>query len=63
VQVIIDRFSMANEKEIDAVIYLKSNLSQYYQEFQFAFIDSRCCDYLQIIDVVMSVVDEKNIMS
>lgn len=58
-QIIVDRFSMTEEKEVDAMFYFKNKLSNYYQEVQIAFIDSRCCDYLQIIDVVISVIDEK----
>ncbi len=58
-QIIIDRFSMTKANEINAYNYLKEIIGNYYQEVEVAFIDSRCCDYLQIIDVVIAVVDEK----
>lgn len=59
VQIIIDRFSMTRANEFNAWQYLRTIARQYYQEVEVAFIDSRCCDYLQIIDVIIAVADEK----
>ena len=58
-QVIIDRFAMTRDNEKNAHEYLNRILKRYYKEVEIAFIDSRCCDYLQIIDVIMTVMDEK----
>lgn len=60
-QVIIDRFPMTTENEINAIEYLRNNLSKFYNEIEIAFIDSRCSDYLQVVDVVMRVVHEKKL--
>lgn len=60
-QIIIDRFSMKSDNELNAIFYLKNKLSKYYGEIQIAFIDSRCSDYLQLIDVIIKVVGEKEL--
>lgn len=60
-QIIIDRFPMTHENEMNAIFYLKERLKKYYKEIELAFIDSRCSDYLQVVDVVMRVVDEKEL--
>jgi hypothetical protein len=62
-QILIDRFSMASENEINAYKYLQNRLKKYYYEVEIAFIDSRCCDYLQLIDVIITVIDEKLLCS
>lgn len=60
-QIIIDRFSMTSDNEINSITYLKSKLSKHYKEIEIAFIDSRCSDYLQLIDVIIKVVGEKEL--
>ena len=58
-QILIDRFSMSHENEANALWYLRTRLQKYYPQIEIGFIDSRCCDYLQLIDVVITLVDEK----
>ncbi len=60
-QIVIDRFSMSYDNEKNTYDYFRYKLSKYYKEVEIAFLDSRCCDYLQLIDVILTIFDEKNL--